>query len=988
MRIIKPLRLGLLTKTVPHNGGGLFVVSTFTLFDLLDPGDILAETGLWPMAAKELPKGAILDAAYPKPQAEFLVAGRAMVRDPVQAMQVGVSVGDRGCVLSVFGDRVWQAGMDGPAFTQPVPFTEMPLTPDRAFGGAGHSANPNGCGAVAAELYGHAEGLALPNVELAGSEIHAISDYPEPALVGPIPMDDPARLRLMGTYDKSWAQTKMPEWPDDFDPRYYLSAPPAQRFEGFLEGTEPIRVIGMSAEVPDVQSRLPGVRARAFVTAKGGGEALREVQMRTDTVWVFGSELKGVVVNRGIIETASRDGSDIGAVMVAYEWLGDAPRSADYYQEIFALRTDPEEGHKYLLADGQSSPQDAPEEVQRREQARLAEARARQASWDENRKWRLERHFTDNGLPAALVPETNGPDLKPFVLPSKEDVARGDIDFARLISDAEDLRVEAELKANMARAEVYGFNRQLEVSSSGAPTASLERMEQLGEGIGTGKGFLPGFDDLLPHSELDRILEAFDQVAPEERHDAIDIDPQSVFEAARDRFLSTEQSGLLASAKSLFDTVPASDGAPEADEAQMPVEGPAADETLEGYLAEAFPALDAVGGSSRAEALKSSLTPDRPALGTLEDARDAAQQQLGEAETAAEDALAAARREAVEPLAPLKEIGPEAARLFGDFIRGHLAGGGTLAGRDLAGAELTEADLGGGDLTGAFLETCLLSKARLQQVRAEDAVFTGAGLAGADLSAAELARANFSKVTASGGNFRNSRFSASTIVGADFSDCDFSGAMMDDCTFVDCSFTNAIMSGAYLRDCAFLTSDLTGLKADRVQVEKTSFLSCKLDRSDWSKGSVKKTSFAGASFQEAALAGAILAECGWFGQTEMTGADLSHVKAVKCGFQEARLAEAVLFRAVLNECNFASAILSGADMRLAAFRGSLFAFAEICGADLFGANLLETSFHGADLGRSSFRSTNLFRADFSDAKLAFADFTASNLELTNKEAKV
>lgn len=988
MRIIKPLRLGLLTKTVPHNGGGLFVVSAFTLFDLLDPSDILAETGLWPMAAKELPKGAIFDAAYPKPSAEFLIAGRAMSPEPVQAMQVGVAVGDKGRTLSVFGDRSWQPGLEGPVFSQPVPFTDMPLTPDRAFGGAGHGANPTGRGAVAAELYGHAEGIALPNVELAGFEIHAISDAPDPALVGPIPMDDPARLRLMGTYDSSWAQTKMPEWPDDFDPRYYLSAPPAQRFDGFLTGTEPLRVIGMSAERPDIHSRLPGVRARAFVTFKGAEAQLHELQMRTDTVWVFGSELKGVVVNRGIVEIASRNGNEVDSVMLAYEWLKDAPRPAEHYQEIFALRVDPEEGHKYLLADGQLSPQEDPAEVERREQARLADAQARLAKWDENRKWRLERHFVENGLPATLVPEMNAPDMKPFILPTKEDVARGDVDFARLISDAEDLRVEAELKANMARAEVYGFNRQLEIPSSGAPTASLERMEQLGEGNGGGPGYLPGFDDLLPHSELDKILEVFEKVAPEERHDAINTDPQSAFEAARDRFLKTEQSGLLAPAKSLFATVPPSSGVPEPEGEQDRSETTAPDEILEVYLAKAFPALTAEEGGSRADKLRSSLTPDRTAFETLEEGQAAAERQLEEAEATAEEALATARREAAEPIAPLKPVDPEAAVLFGNFIRAHISGSGALAGRDLAGADLRDLELAGANLAAAFLETCRLENARLQRAQAEEAVFTGADLTGADLSAAELGKANLSKVVARGGNFRNARFSVSTIVAADFTECDFSGAMLDGCTFVDCQFANASLASAHLRDCAFLTSDLTGLKADKVQLEKTSFLSCQLDRSDWSKSSLKKSSFAQVGFREASLAGAALAECGWFGKTDMEGTNFSHAKAVKCGFQEARLARSAFHRAVFNDCNFASAVLSSADMRLASFKGSLFAFAEICGADLFGANLLETSFHGADLGRSSFRAANFFKADLSDAKVAFADFTASNLELSNKEAKV
>jgi len=1001
MRVMKPLRLGLLTRTMPHKGKGLFVVSTFTLFDLLDPTDILAETAMWPLVAQELPEGTVFDAAYPKPFGEFLIAGRAMSQDPVKAMHVAVTVGETSRMLSVFGDRLCELSLEGHLFSDPHPFTEMPLTPDRAFGGEGHTANPLGHGYLSSDDHKTGVQVQLPNVELAGAELREIDDRPQPALVGPMAMDDPARIALAGTYDKAWVAHQMPDWPEDFDPRYFMSAAREQQIKGFFSGTEQIRVVGMSSARPDVSSRLPGVRARTFVNRASAPERLTEIPMHTDTVWILGSEMKGVVVNRGVLVVDDKDGRDISDIMVGYEWLKDAPRPAAYYQSVYTLRADPEEGVKYLLADGQLSPEEAPEDKERREEARLAAAMDRQEQWVEARQWRLERQFAEQGVPAELVPAVELPDIKPFVLPTEEDIARGDVDFARLISDAEDLRREAELKADMAVAELTGLVGQLGLSAPVAPPASLGEMEALGHSVSTGKGYLPAFEKLVPQEEMDDLLARFEGAPTPDVNQLTEKDPEAAFQSAKLRFEESAATGLMAPALEMVGRLPenplAGRAIPDLPQAGTDGDrdagstGDAAASTpqddLEEFLAETFPGLSGKGGSP-SENLKTAITSVKPVDLPVDTPGAAVAEQLDRTQESVENALATSRWMAAEPIAPLEPLGQEAAERFGQYVRDHVAAGGSLMARDLAGALLAEISLPAADLSGSFLERCELDRADLRSAQCQDAVFAGASLSEADLSGAMLAATNLSAAAAARASFCNARLEDCKVLTADFTGCDFSGTAFSGCTFVNCTFTAARLTGAAFDNCSFVNCNLADIHAEQVHLEKTSFLSCAFDRADFSGAMMKKASFANVNFHGVKLCHSLLDDCGWFGQTDMDGVNFMEAHVSKCGFQDARMRAAGFFKAIFTGCNMSGTDLKLADMRLSSWNGSLFVFSKLHKADFFGADLLGASFHGADLTEASLRAANFFRTDLSETRLAFADLSESNLELTNMEARL
>lgn len=120
---------------------------------------------------------------------DILVFGNAVAPDkkPVPWMSVSAVCGQIHHRLTVFGDRVWKNSGQGLSPSDPVPFITMPLTNDRAFGGAAlmagaevlHPINPEGRGFLY-EQQG-AEGTPLPNLEDPDALIENWRDMPRPA---------------------------------------------------------------------------------------------------------------------------------------------------------------------------------------------------------------------------------------------------------------------------------------------------------------------------------------------------------------------------------------------------------------------------------------------------------------------------------------------------------------------------------------------------------------------------------------------------------------------------------------------------------------------------------------------------------------------------------------------------------------------------------------------------------------------------------------
>jgi hypothetical protein len=194
-------------------------------------------------------------------------------QQPVTQMNVGMEVGNLRKTLRVFGDRVWKDGH----ISSPNPFVNMPIIYERAFGGkdivdnqirAAEQRNPVGKSFVGRKSENEFNNQPLPNIEFPNQLIASLGDTPSPAGFGPIAPNWQPRVSIAGTYDQNWQATRAPYLPKDFNPRFLNVAPADQIYSGFLQGGEPVKIVGMHPE-GNFQFNLPAVKLTNNVLIKG-----------------------------------------------------------------------------------------------------------------------------------------------------------------------------------------------------------------------------------------------------------------------------------------------------------------------------------------------------------------------------------------------------------------------------------------------------------------------------------------------------------------------------------------------------------------------------------------------------------------------------------------------------------------------------------------------------------------------------------------------
>ncbi|HTJ80170.1 MAG TPA: DUF2169 domain-containing protein, partial [Polyangiaceae bacterium] len=347
MKVIKPSFVTPL-PAVFDDGRRLHCVVT-AIFHATLGGELCEERLLWPYV-NEYVEGMVLDEAMPKSQAEFLVHGSCFARGPgVRQSFVKARVGDLEKTLAVFGRRVFKAGVA----SDPEPFESVPIRFSHAFGGEGFAENPAGKGFRGGEL---------PQVEILGKLMQAPSDRPPIAGFGRVDLALPQRIKKLGTYDTKWFKTRYPGMAEDIDMTYYQLAQPDQWQREFYRGDEPFSVVNMHPERAELDGKLPGVVARFFV--RRVGEDWVDVPMHIDTVHLFPTNERVVIVCRGGTPTKSDTLDDIEAIGVGLEWMG-RPKPREHYEAIFAARSRKDMGALAALDDTGLLPEQPPKKKER-----------------------------------------------------------------------------------------------------------------------------------------------------------------------------------------------------------------------------------------------------------------------------------------------------------------------------------------------------------------------------------------------------------------------------------------------------------------------------------------------------------------------------------------------------------------------------------------------------------------------------------------------
>jgi len=484
MKVSKPFNQSLLYKTFEEEKKCYLSVAILSFFPFEASSGLLSEIDLWKFAGSELGKDAMLDICMPKPKGEVLVVGRCFAPGgkPVPAYEVRLQIGPIGKTLNVFGDRFWKRKVGVvKTVSDPLPFTEMDVSYENAFGGPDYKKNPLGKGHAPVKTDTGEKVHPLPNIEDPGNLIDSPKKKPEPAGFAPIDLAWPQRFDKAGTYDQKWLRERFPGLAEDMDWTFFNAAPEDQHIDGFFKGDEPFEIKGMHPEKVLVQANLPRVKSRCFINQKTDqGEQFKEIDTRLDTVWLFPHAEKGIVIYRGVAEVRNDDADDVLHMLVAYERINDEPRIFEHYREAFLKRIDEEKGHLYVLDEKDLIPPGEKsgfaalmEEVGEKEESVLAQNLARRA---EREREKARERIKNLGLdPDQFVPE-KPPETPQFSIDNLAEIE----EFAKK-AEADAMAKKASIEENLRKrlaAQGMDYNAVMEQarkSGGGQPRFSAEK---------------------------------------------------------------------------------------------------------------------------------------------------------------------------------------------------------------------------------------------------------------------------------------------------------------------------------------------------------------------------------------------------------------------------------------------------------------------------------------------------------------------------------
>lgn len=263
------------------------------------------------------------DLVPPRPGTSVTLKGHAVTRENQSKVEVGLRVGSLTQSAIVQGDRQWDTILGLSRITSAKSFERISLIWENAFGGADQTPvlekhwefephNPVGKGFLAKKSRKPLAGVPLPNIEHPDQQIRSPSDRPTPIGFCPVAPHWQPRAAFAGTYDDKWKEEQAPLFPEDFNPRFYQSAPRGLASANYLKGGEPCVVFGttkagrLEFTLPTIN---PGFRLRWPTGAMRLAPELDCVHIDTDRMrlqltWRAASEIHGRLETLEAIEAS------------------------------------------------------------------------------------------------------------------------------------------------------------------------------------------------------------------------------------------------------------------------------------------------------------------------------------------------------------------------------------------------------------------------------------------------------------------------------------------------------------------------------------------------------------------------------------------------------------------------------------------------------------------------------------------------------------
>jgi uncharacterized protein YjbI with pentapeptide repeats len=892
VKVIKPAKLGVLTRPFEHNRVYYMGVSVLGFIPIAEPPTLLPEAAMWPFVGERLGADGALDVGIPKVRGEYLINGSAFAPKGVPAPHVDVRAQVGGLVktLRVSGERVW---ISSNRHSDPVPFTSMPLSWQSAYGGPELASNPLGKGHGLSELHGQQVQL-LPNLEDPRALMSSARDKPEPVAFGPIDLSWPQRQRLVGTHDQHWLDNLFPGFARDIDWSFFSIASGDQQLpQGFWSGGETYEFANMHPSLAIVRGQLPRWHARVFVrrtSVLGPGVLARakiekakaervtgplpigelpklppgpeirdadleEIPLRLQTLWFFPDAGKAVLIWQGSLRIATDDASDVTHLLVAAD-EAERLRPLAHFAEQLRARVHPELGPLAALDDRPLLPK-----LDNEGPGLVADGMPpREGLLEQNLYAKRLREFEHGRAVVAsfgLDPDEHGPAMpeppptppKPEDLPAITAKALEDAKQQELKARADMAARRAKIEAELDEAKVPGMDSkilaaELDTPPSGPPTYSAAANKQLLEEV--------------------------------------------AMQCRADGWINDEVEGMLADKELYAGWVRAEQ------------------QNREGYLLAAHhqaPAPELPPDESRAK-------------------RDELKKRII----------------AKQRINDLNLTGVDLSRL-------------NLRGADLSDGWFERARFDGADLTGAKLDGSVLAHCSIADAKLDDASavranfgnarISGTSMAGIDLTDAILEATKLTRV-----GVQRAKLTRARLQGITLADVDLGEITAEEMTLNEATISGLRMAGAKLERCLFIGLELNGADFQGIALKRCAFLNCVARKIDFSKAKFDSVAFvetcilSEAKFVEASLAACNLREM------PLDGADFTRATLDRADLSGSTLIRAVFYRASAIEARFVKADLTDASLLAANLMGASFMHAQINGADLRGANLF-----GADMAR-------------------------------------
>ncbi|MEZ4300779.1 MAG: DUF2169 domain-containing protein [Polyangiaceae bacterium] len=859
MRIVKPVKIPALTRVVEVARKYRFHVAAIIGFPLGSPRALIDEMRFWQAVTPEL--GAIpLDDGITKVKSELLVAGRCFAPEGkrVTASFVRARLGGIDKRLAVLGDRHWTPH----GFTEPLPFTDMPVDWAHALGGPKDPANPYGMGREDVERGGQRV-RPLPNVERYDALIRSPNDKPRPACFLPMDVTFGERRGRAGTYGFDYAAKWAPGMPPDLDATFFNVAPSDQWANEPFTGTEAFLVENMHPTLQRIEGALPGLTARVFVTRRDGEvDSFVEIPVKCDTVWLFPSAGLGAVILHGGTVIGSDDAAEIRDLVIACEEIGQ-PRSIEHYRGALARRMDKDKAAIASISDSDLMPAResgvAPNvtgmDIMGWIRSENLHAKNLRRGAERDRERRREEVLADGLDPAKLGLDQPLPEDDPVPLDDMDELSEYLERTSKKLDEEEEkarkIREEADVRM---RAKA----REMEIDEDALSPAE-------GEEAPVGPPQFTASAQLQQYAELAEVARRGG--APNEELEALLGDP--AFHAQLERLEVGARDGYRASA----------------------------------HLTNPAPPMTAEASMMARVVMEAARESNEP---------------LTEKDLTGADFHGLDLSGMVLAKCFLEGADLRGANLSGADLSGAVLARADLTGANLTGAKLKGANLGKSNLTGAVLDEADLSESVLMGATVSGARFSGANLEradalqvswdGADLSGARLSFCTFVQVSFNGTSLRGANLERTTFLECQLDGADLSGARASKATFMksrgakvkfvearfdesvavyESAFPEADFTDATLEKSCLRTTDLSGARFDRAQMSMTDLSEADARGAVFDRAVMKNAMLVRTRLDDASLRGCNLTEA-LLSKSQIAGADFTGSQLCRADFSGAR----------------------------------------------------------------------------------------------------